>query len=132
MERRKAKRNRIMVDIEVAQPGSKRCFGFADNISRNGVSMVLQEGELPSHQRSVVLNFKIWTGDDHLYRKMYARVIRFEDDRVALEFAEHDLVSEAIVQDLMYFQRQERRRKSRTEQAAEAGLMDVRPAEQVI
>ena len=44
---------------------------------------------------------------------MYARVTRCDAENVALEFVEHDLIAEAIVQDLMFFQRQERRKQSR-------------------
>ena len=109
MERRKAKRNRIQVDIEIAHPGFSRCRGYAEDISRTGILLILWEGEMPSQQRSVVLNFKIWTGNETLYRKIYARVVRFEQDKVALEFAEHDCVAEAVIQDLLFYQRRERR-----------------------
>lgn len=113
VERRKAHRNRIQVEIEIAHPGFVRCRGHAENISRTGVSLTLWEGEVPRHQRSVILNFRIWTGNETLYRKIYARVIRFEQDNVALEFAEHDFVAEAIIQDLLFYQRRERRRLTR-------------------
>lgn len=114
MERRKAQRNRIQVDIEIAHPGFGRCRGYAENISTTGISLTLWEGEVPRQQRSVILNFKIWTGNETLYRKIYARVIRFEQEKVALEFAEHDFVAEAIIQDLLFYQRRERRRLART------------------
>ena len=113
VERRKAHRNRIQVEIEIAHPGFLRCRGYAENISRTGVSLTLWEGEVPRHQRSVILNFRVWTGNETLYRKIYARVIRFEQATVALEFAEHDFVAEAIVQDLLFYQRRERRRLTR-------------------
>ncbi len=113
MERRQSKRNHIEVDIEIAHPGSQRCFGFAGNISRNGVSVHLWKGELPEQQRSVILNFKVWTGNETLYRKIYARVVRMEGQTVGLEFAEHDFVAEAIIQDLMFYQQRERREQVR-------------------
>ena len=113
MERRKSKRNPIKVDIEIAHPGSDRCRGYAENISRTGVSILLWQGELPIQQRSVILNFKVWTGSETLYRKIYARVVRHEQERIALEFAEHDFIADAIIQDLLYYQHRERRQESR-------------------
>lgn len=113
VERRKAQRNRIQVEIEIAHPGFSRCRGYAENISRTGISLTLWEGEVPRQQRSVILNFKIWTGNETLYRKIYARVVRFDQDRVALEFAEHDFVAEAIIHDLLYYQSRERRQAAR-------------------
>ena len=118
VERRKAQRNSIQVDIEIAHPGFNRCRGYAENISRTGISVVLWEGAVPSQQRSVILNFKIWTGNETLYRKIYARVARFQSERIALEFAEHDFVAEAIIQDLLFYQRRERRELSRRAAAA--------------
>lgn len=111
MERRKARRSQIQVDIEIAHPGSNRCRGLAANISRTGVSVTLLEGTLPSAQRSVILNFRVWTGNETLYRKVYARVMRYDQIQVALEFAEHDFITEAIIQDLMFYQSRTRRQE---------------------
>ena len=113
VERRKSKRNQIEVDIEIAHPGSQRCFGHAGNISRTGVSVHVCKGALPKGQRSVILNFKVWTGNETLYRKIYARVVRTGEQIIALEFAEHDFVAEAIIQDLMFYQKRERRERVR-------------------
>jgi c-di-GMP-binding flagellar brake protein YcgR len=113
VERRKAQRNRIQVDVEIAHPGFSRCRGYAENISRTGISLALWEGEMPRQQRSVILNFKIWTGSETLYRKIYARVVRFDEERVALEFAEHDFAAQAIIQELLFYQRHERRQVAR-------------------
>jgi c-di-GMP-binding flagellar brake protein YcgR len=113
VERRKAKRNQIQVDIEIAHPGARRCGGYAENISRTGVSIILWDGEFPTRQRSVILDFKVWTGSETLYRKIYARVVRLETKKIALEFAEHDFIAEAIIQDLMFYQNRERRAGAR-------------------
>lgn len=123
MDRRKSQRNCIQVDIEIAQPGVSRCRGHAENISRTGVSIVLSEGSLELQQRSVILNFKVWTGSETLYRRIYARVLRREQDRVALEFAEHDFIAEAIVQDLMFYQGRERRAMARDSRAYTEGVI---------
>ncbi len=123
MERRKAQRNRIQVNIEIAHPGSSRCCGYAENISRSGVSIVLWEGSLPAQQRSVILNFKVWTGSETLYRRIYARVLRLEQGRIALEFAEHDFIAEAIIQDLMFYQVRERRAEARNSQSCAEGVI---------
>lgn len=113
MERRAAKRNQIQVDIEIAHPGASRCRGYAENISRTGISVMLWSGELPQQQRSVILNFKVWTGNETLYRKIYARIVRCQEGRAAFEFAEQDFIAEAIIQDLLFYQRRERRREAR-------------------
>jgi c-di-GMP-binding flagellar brake protein YcgR len=113
VERRQSKRKQIEVDIEIAQPGSQRCYGFAGNISRTGISVHLWKGELPSQQRFVILNFKVRTGNETLYRKIYARVVHADQKVVGLEFAEHDFVAEAIVQDLMFYQKHEKREQLR-------------------
>jgi len=105
VENRQAKRNQIQVGIEVAHPTSNRCYGYAENISSTGVIIVLQEGELPPRQRSVILNFKIWTGSETLYRKIYARVVRSGQDRIVLEFSRPDFTVDWIIRDLMFYQR---------------------------
>lgn len=115
MERRQAKRKQIEVDVEIAHPGAERCYGFAADISRRGVSVHLWKGELPAQQRSVILNFRIWTGRETLYRKMYARVIHCDRQTIGLEFTEHDFIAEAIIHDLMYYQSHERRRRAHAE-----------------
>jgi hypothetical protein len=114
VERRKSKRSQIQVDIEIAHPGAGRCCGYAENISRDGVSIKLWKGTLPSQQRSVILNFRVWTGSETIYRKLYARIVRGSTEYVAMEFAETDFIAEAIVQDLIYYQDHERRRASRS------------------
>ena len=110
VERRKAKRNQIQVDIEIADPGAARCRGHVHNISRGGVSVPLGEGEIPPRQRAVILNFKVWTGRETCYLKSHARVVRAEQGRIALEFAGQDFAARAIVQELMVCQAHERRK----------------------
>lgn len=128
MERRQTKRKQIEVDIEIAHPGAERCYGFAGNISRMGVSVHLWKGELPKQQRFVILNFKVWTGKETLYRKIYARVVHADRQHVGLEFAEHDFVAEAIIHDLMFYQKHEQRK-----QAGEAtGVAAVAKADRAV
>lgn len=134
MERRQAKRERIEVDVEIAQPGAERCYGFAADISRKGVAVHLWKGELPENQRSVILNFRIWTGRETLYRKMYARVVHSDGHTLGLEFTEHDFIAEAIIHDLMYYQKHERRhhahagKRPRKEHAAPVSGGEQTPA----
>ena len=108
-----------MVDIDIAHPGAGYCHGHVENISRGGVSVCIDEGELPATQRSVILNLRVWTGNETLYRKMYCRVVRHEASRVAMEFAENDIVTEAIIQDLMFYQKRgQRQEQNRQEDTA--------------
>lgn len=113
VERRKAQRKSIQVDVEIAHPDFSPCRGYAENVSRSGVSVILWEGAVPRQQQSVVLNFKIWTGNEILYRKLYARLVRSERGRVAFRFVGHDSLAEGFIQDLMFYQRRERRRVMR-------------------
>lgn len=108
VERRQTKRQQIEVDIDIARPGLHRCHGIATDISRTGISIQLCSGELPPRQRSVVLNVRIWTGKETLYRKIYAHVVRSDRDSVGLKFLEHDFIAEAIIQDLMFYQKRAR------------------------
>ncbi|VAW79703.1 hypothetical protein MNBD_GAMMA15-860 [hydrothermal vent metagenome] len=110
MERRRAKRDQILVDIDIAHPGSGVCCGQVENISKSGVSISISAGELPAEQRSVILNLRVWTGNEMLYRKIYCRIVRREEERMAMEFAENDIVTEAIVHDLMFYQTRARRK----------------------
>lgn len=109
MERRRAKRDQILVEIDIAHPGTGTCHGHVENISKSGVSIAISGGDIPAEQRSVILNFRVWTGNEMLYRKMYCRIVRREEGRMAMEFAENDLVTEAIIQDLMFYQRRVRK-----------------------
>lgn len=127
MERRQAKRKQIEVDVEIAQPGVERCYGFAADISHRGVSVHLWKGELPEQQRSVILNFRIWTGRETLYRKMYARVVHSDRQMLGLEFTEHDFIAEAIIHDLMYYQKHERRRQAHTGSRTQSGSGSTLP-----
>ena len=113
MNNRKSTRHCLLVDIEIAQVGISRCRGYVNNISREGLSVILREGQLPAGQKSVLLNFKIWTGSETLFRKLHAKIIRIEGQEAGLVFAENDLVSNAIVQDLLHYKSNERRKKAR-------------------
>ena len=105
VEKSRAKRNQIQVDIETAHPAVNRCYGYVDNISGTGISIVLREGELPARQRSVILNFKIWTGREILYRKIYARRVSPGQGKIALEFTRSDFNAMSIIRELMFYQR---------------------------
>jgi hypothetical protein len=113
MNHRKSTRHSLLVDIEIAHPGVSRCRGFVKNISRDGLSVILQEGQIPDSQKSVLLNFKIWTGSETLFRKLHAKIVRVEGQEAGLVFAENDLVANAIIQDLLHYKSHERRKQAR-------------------
>jgi len=113
VERRSAKRDQILVDIDIAHPGAEYCHGHVENISKCGVSVIIREGKLPDGQRSVILNLRVWTGNEMLYRKIYCRVIRHEENRIAMSFAENDIVTEAIIDDLMFYQKRSHKHGTR-------------------
>jgi hypothetical protein len=113
MNRRKSARRRVSVELEIARPGGSRCRGYAENVSREGMCVTVREGDIPDVRRPVMVNLKIWTGTETLFRKLQARIVRVEDDRLALAFLENNLVTHAIVQDLLYYESLERRRQAR-------------------
>jgi len=119
VERRRTKRDQILVDIDIAHPGTGYCHGHVKDISKGGVSVIISEGELPAGQRSVILNLRVWTGSGMLYRKIYCRVVRRDEGQVAMEFAENDIVTEAIVQDLIFYQKLSRKRAVQTQEHAD-------------
>jgi hypothetical protein len=43
--------------------------------------------------------------------------VRRDENRIAMEFAENDIVTEAIVQDLMFYQKRGRKQQLQKEQA---------------
>jgi len=104
VERRNAQRDPILVDIDITHPGNGYCHGYVKNISRSGVSVTIREGHVPACQHAVMLGFRIWTGNETLYRRIYCRIVRREEGCLALEFAENDIVTDAIIQDLMFYQ----------------------------
>ncbi|VAW72831.1 hypothetical protein MNBD_GAMMA14-2151 [hydrothermal vent metagenome] len=120
MERRSAKRDQILVDIDIAHPGAGYCHGHVENISKSGVSVIIREGKLSDGQRSVILNLRVWTGNEMLYRKVYCRIIRHEENRIAMAFAENDIVTEAIVDDLMFYQKRGRKHDARKPEQKQA------------
>lgn len=120
VERRSAKRDQILVDIDIAHPGAEYCHGHVENISKCGVSVIIREGKLPDGQRSVILNLRVWTGNEMLYRKVYCRVIRHEENRIAMSFAENDIVTEAIIDDLMFYQKRGRKHDARKPEQKQA------------
>jgi len=126
VERRSAKRDPIRVDIDIAHPGSGYCHGYVKNISKGGVSVTIREGEVPACQRSVMLNFRVWTGNETLYRKIYCRIVRREEGCLAMEFAENDIVTDAIIQDLMFYQKRACRPAQR-ESVRDDAPMDLAP-----
>ncbi len=77
--------------------------GVAENISLEGVSLRLEEGTPPEPDRVVILNFRIWTGNERLNRSLSARVIRTEGQRLALAFLDQDPETAAAVQDLLFY-----------------------------
>lgn len=113
MNKRKSTRHNLLVEIEIANSGHRRCRGYVNNISRDGLSITLRDGQLPADQKSVLLNFKIWTGSETLFRKMLAKIVRIEGQQAGLVFTEHDMVAAAIVQDLLHYKSCERRKKAR-------------------
>ncbi len=113
MNKRKTARQSLLVDIEIANSGHNRCRGYVNNISRDGLSITLRDGHFPIEQKSVLLNFNIWTGSETLFRKMLAKIVRIDGQEAGLVFAGDDRVTAAIVQDLLHYKMYERRKQSR-------------------
>ncbi len=83
------------------------------NISSKGVYIDLPHSIELAPGTEVDLRFHIWTGRDHITRFLRAGVVRCDECGLALCFTDHDLSTNAVIQDILYYQQYERRSEGR-------------------
>lgn len=81
----------------------------ARNISNKGIYIELPNDLAMTTGTPVTLRFHIWTGRDHMTRFLRAAVVRSRQRFLAAGFTDHELITNAVVQDIHYFQQHERR-----------------------
>ena len=110
-----------MVDLEIAVGNLAVCHGTTDDISRDGLLVRLDEGcSAPPNETRVILNFKIWTGRERLCRAVNATVVRISEDGVGLKFDEKDPMTQAAVQDLLFYLQFDQRHGSTASESSAA------------
>lgn len=85
----------------------------AQNISNKGVYIDLPQALELAPGNTVDLRFHIWTGRDHIARFLRASVVRSDERGLAVRFTDHDMATQAVVQDILYYQQYERRSERR-------------------
>ena len=103
MERRQQPRVRVSVEATLRLEGQPERYGMAVDINPQGASVTLWGGEPPSEESDVQVRFRVWAEHQVLCRLVSARVMRVCGDTVALRFLEPDLVTEAVVSDILYY-----------------------------
>ena len=85
----------------------------AQNISSKGAYLDLPDNLELASGTPVNLRFHIWTGRDHIARFLRAKVVRADEHGMAVRFTDHDMTTNAVVQDILYYQQYERRSEPR-------------------
>lgn len=102
IERRKHKRTSVDVEVELrCTRGS--CQGLARDVSPRSLFIEVESGELPEANAIVQLNFKIWTGRHQLLRQASGRVVRTDDEGIAVSFAERDIFARGVIEEVIYY-----------------------------
>jgi hypothetical protein len=83
------------------------------NISSKGALIELPHAHAFMAGSTVNLRFHIWTGRDHIARFLRSSVVRQDERGLAVRFTDHDLATQAVVQDILYYQQYERRSDGR-------------------
>ncbi len=102
-DNRRSPRERILVEINIAQSSVGHCSGYAENVSKEGLAVMLLDGQLlPSH-KIVLLSFKIWTGKETIKRQLSANVQRIDDNHIVFTFTGDEKETETVVEELIKY-----------------------------
>jgi len=113
MNKRNSVRSNLKVQIDlIAKDGFKAMGGVSSNLSTEGAFVTLNGGA-PKLGGILTVHFKIWTGHENISRQLCAKVLRIDEHGVALGFTEQDLVTFAVVQDILHYRQYERRSEHR-------------------
>lgn len=106
-------RTDVCIELTLCCDDEELAGCHAQNISTNGVYIELPRALDVAPGNAVDLRFHIWTGRDHIARFLRASVVRHDERGLALRFTDHDLATQAVVQDILYYQQYERRSERR-------------------
>lgn len=102
MERRKHPRSDAAILVRMESAGLD-CHGVVRDISTRGIFVDLEQGKAEVSNRTVRLLFEIDTGTQVLSRQISGRIVRKEDNGLAIRFAECDVLGRAVIHELMYY-----------------------------
>ena len=102
MERRKNPRTDTAVHVRLDLDGSEY-HGIARDISTRGVFVELDSGDLQVGECDVDMHFEVDTGAQILSRQIAGTLVRCEDRGLAVRFAEQDVLTRAVIHELMYY-----------------------------
>lgn len=106
-------RQSIFIELVLTHADVDMAGCHSQSISGRGVHIDLPtEMHIPT-EAPVTLRFHIWTGHDYIARFLRGRVVRSEARSVAIRFTDQDLTTQAVVQDILYYQQFERRNEGR-------------------
>ncbi|HQU16504.1 MAG: hypothetical protein B7Z66_02240 [Chromatiales bacterium 21-64-14] len=118
IEQRSRPRKNVAIQVEVAFQGSMVRDGYASNVSADGAYMEFGYPVELAPGTDLLLKFRIWTGQEHICRLLKAKVTRCDTTGLALAFADRDLISHAVVEDIRFYQGCERRSQPRLQATA--------------
>lgn len=108
-DNRAQQRTAVIIALTLIHENIELAGCHARNISSKGIYIELPS-DLPSTSGTpVTLRFHIWTGRDHMTRFLRAMIIRSGLRFLAAGFTDHELITNAVVQDIHYYQQHERR-----------------------
>lgn len=102
-DQRRSPRERILVEIKIAQSSLGYCAGYAENISKQGIAVMLHQGQLLPNHKVVLLSFKIWTGNETLKRKLSANVERIDENHIVFTFTGDEEETETVIAELIKY-----------------------------
>ncbi len=106
-------RNDIFIELVLTHADVDMAGCHSQSINGRGAYIDLPtELSLPEDS-AVTLRFHIWTGHDYIARFLRGKVVRSEPRGVAIRFTDQDLTTQAVVQDILYYQQFERRNEGR-------------------
>ncbi|WJW74262.1 PilZ domain-containing protein [Thiohalobacter sp. IOR34] len=102
MERRRSPRTRVDIEVELRDPAGEY-RGIACDISQTGLYVEFGEGARPASREALQIKFSIWTGSQLLTRQTRGHVVRSTDSGLAIRFSDEDMVSQAVVNELIHY-----------------------------
>lgn len=112
-DNRSQPRTDALIELTLSHGDVELAGCHSQNISGKGVFIELPCDLDLASGTPISLRFHIWTGRDHIARFLRAKVVRSEQRGMAVRFTDHDMTTNAVVQDILYYQQYERRNEGR-------------------
>lgn len=109
MERRSHDRTETSIDVEIRHLHGC-CRGSIRDLGGCSMFVEIEGGNYPATGSLVQLNFGIDTGWCRISRQASGEVARWDERGVAIRFDAGDGISCAVIEEILYYQRMDRRR----------------------